>query len=146
MFYIWRKIFNCVRSAHKNYHLCVYVQILVKYSKCKFTAFEREINSFKSGTLNASNIISCRWLNQAVKKQQAQLWWGLVPFDTADHPHQGFTNLAAPQDHQEAYSKVLIPRKKDKEINTMRKKGSTEDRSQGLTQRFQKDKKQRPSL
>ena len=29
--------------------MCVCTQILVKYSKCKFIAFKKEVNSFKSG-------------------------------------------------------------------------------------------------
>lgn len=123
--------------------MCVCTQILVKYSKCKFIAFKKEVNSFKSGILITANIISCHWLNQAVKKQQAQLLWALVPSDIADHSYQGFTNLAVPQNHQEFIQKVLIPRKKDKETRHAEgKKGSTEDRSWGLTQRFQKDKKE----
>ena len=65
MFNIWRENFNCVRSTHKNYHLCVCTQILVKYSTCKFIAFKKEVNSFKSGILILANIISCHWIRQS---------------------------------------------------------------------------------
>lgn len=123
--------------------MCVCTQILVKYSTCKFIAFKKEVNSFKSGILIIANIISCHWLNQAVKKHQAQELWALVPSDIVDHSYQGFTNLAVPQNHQEFIQKVLIPRKKDKETrHDEGKKGSMEDRSWGLTKRFQKDKKE----
>ena len=77
------------------------IQILVNYSKCKFIAFKKKVNSFKSGILITAHTISCHWLNQAVKKQQAQLLRALVPSDIVDRSYRGFTNLAVPQNHQE---------------------------------------------
>lgn len=103
----------------------------------------KEINSLKSGTLNTTKYFS-PLTELGNQKATSTTVMESCSIDTADPSDQGFPNLAVPQNLREAYSKSTNSMEKDKEINIMRrkKKGSTKDRWQGMTQSFQKNKKE----
>ena len=122
---------------------CVCTQILVKYSKCKFIAFKKEVNSFKSGILITANIISCSdWIRQS--KSNKHNCYGLLFHLTLLSIHIRASQIwLYLRIIRSLFKKYWFQGKRIKRQDMMReKKGSTEDRSWGLTQRFQKDKKE----
>lgn len=125
-------------SVHKKYCLCIHTNFM-KHPKWNLLHLKEikmvlwihlvtfpvtvEPGSPKASSTNCNLVLPCDMADTSNRRASQTCW--------------------ASESHRKCIARTLIPKEKDKEINILNKKESTEDRSQELTQRFPKDTKKR---